>query len=120
MGADGEVLQRGGPPGAQLAVKQQVAGPMRAKLGKGHDLVFFGPLFQLEPPLKLAEAMGVLGLPHPQGGKGAASLWGEGWSLAPNRRATPGLYFLEKTRTELLAEPFLSNGCFPLGLGLLL
>lgn len=37
--------------GPQLAVKQQVAGPKTGKLGEGRDLVFLGPLFQLEPSL---------------------------------------------------------------------
>lgn len=40
VGADGKEPQGCGPPGTQVALEQQVAGPVTAKLGDGHSLVF--------------------------------------------------------------------------------
>lgn len=40
VGVDGKEPQECGPPGTQVALEQQVAGPVTAKLGDGHSLVF--------------------------------------------------------------------------------
>lgn len=106
MRADREELQRGGPPGVQLAL--EVAGSWayeRVKL----DLV---PTRTIS--LKLAEAMGVLSLPHSLCGvtwqSGAIWLFPSGvlgGAMGPSLRAAPRTPPSGENTTELLAATFL-------------